>query len=131
MSDDMIFDLTKPGDYRGIFFGEVDLKEIEKDCPCPPAPNFHAGMMAIIFIDENKDWQLVARIKFSTGAKQKYTRNFGKDGNETIILQELYKMPMINKIWTKNTGGDAMGILKIIQDMHMIESYQVMPNEKA
>lgn len=119
----VIFDLTKENcDYRGIIFADVDFAAMPDGCGPPLPASFQAGVMAIIFIDENGDWQLVSRIKFPSGNKQVIKKNFGKDSSETVILQTLYNTPMKNKIWARNHGGKPDGIVKILEDLDMIES---------
>jgi hypothetical protein len=46
------------------------------------------------------------------------------------MLQEIYKMPLIHKRWTKNPDGKPEGILKIIEDLDMIESLMVIKDAK-
>lgn len=98
--------------------------------PTPMPKGYVAGLMAIIFTDEKGEWHLTARIKFPSGNKQVIRLEGGKDSNETKMLHQLYKMPLIHKTWTKNPDGSPEGILKIVEDLDMIESYQVFENDK-
>lgn len=125
---DFIFDLTREDhDYRGVLFAEVDFNEIDMGCPFPQPKDYCAGIMAIIFIDENKDWHLVGRIKFPSGNKQVLRLFGGKDSNETKLLQQFYKAPMKNKVWTRNIDGTPEGIIKILRDLDMVESEKLTP----
>ena len=126
-----IFDLTnKNHSYKGILFAEIDNSALQKEMgdPTPMPRDYVAGVMAIIFTDEEGVWRLTARIKFPSGNKQVIRLEDGKDSNETKMLQQLYKMPMIHKTWTKNPDGSPEGMLKIIEDLDMIESMVVIPN---
>jgi hypothetical protein len=129
----IIFDLTrKDYSYKGVLFAELDNKavQLEMGDPTPMPKGYIAGVMAIIFTNENREWHLTARIKFPSGNKQVIRLQGGKDSNETKMLHELYKMPLIHKKWTKNPDGTPEGILKIIEDLDMIESLMVIKDAK-
>ena len=139
--DDIIFDLTrKDWKYKGVFFGRIDNEVVEKKCNFSfPITSFmrnsyFVGIMAIIYMDENSKWNLVARIKFPSGKKQVIRKCFStpedsnKNINETYCLQFLYKFPIINKIWKNNPSGEGEGILKILINLDMIKSCRIMTN---
>ncbi len=127
--ENIIFDLTNPDwDYRGVLFAELDNEEINKmtgyQMPAPPK-DYCAGVMAIIWKDKEGFFHMKLRIKFPSGSKQVYASQYPKDSNETIILQDIYKVPMINKCWKRNEGGTGNGIIKIIEELDMIESMHI------
>lgn len=129
--DNIIFDLTNSSNkYKGVLFAEMDNSAVDKECnaPFPTPKGYVVGVMAVIWTDKNDKWYLTARIKFPSGNKQVIKMDFSKPEykniniNETYVLQELYKLPMINKIWTPNPSGESWGILEIMQKLDMIES---------
>lgn len=131
----IIFDISRDDwNYKGIFFGEIDNVTVDKECkpPFPTPKEYLVGVMAIIYIDENEIWHLVARMKFPTGNKHVLRRAFiekkdkDKTINETYCLQYLYKMPMSKKLWTPNPSGKGWDIVKIIQNLDMIESVKIV-----
>lgn len=133
-NEQIIFDLSrKDWKYKGVFFGEMDNAAVDKECnaPFPTPKGYVAGMMAIIYTDEKGIWHLVARIKFPSGNKQVIRKAFNekedsnKTINETYCLQFLYKMPMINKVWTPNPSGEGWDILEIIKNLDMVESMRI------
>lgn len=135
-----IFDITrKDWKYKGIFFAECDNKELSKNSGSffPVLPkDFIIGIMGIIYIDENNIWHSVMRLKFPSGTKQVIRRNYEKKSkeniniNETYILNDFYKFPMINKKWYKNPTEDIDGMLKIMEDSNMIESKKILSKEE-
>lgn len=127
--EEVIFDFTNPNwKYKGILFANFDTSEMEKEIGFPPPSTFYGGFMAIIWIDENQDWIGKGRMKFSSGNKQIYSKNFGKKSSETEILQFFYQLPLKDKIWKKNPSEDVIGIIEIIKDLDMIESYKIILN---
>lgn len=127
----IIFDLTNPNfSYKGVLFAEVDddLVNEQSKCTFPKTSTNCAGIMAIIWTDENESWHWKLRIKFPSGNKQVYESIFNLSAEEkeliteTHLLDYLYKFPMKNKRWLKNLDGTAEGILKLIEDADMIES---------
>ena len=124
---EIIFDLTrKDWTYKGVFFGEMDNAAV--DSPFPTPKGYVAGMMAIIWINEKGIWHMTARVKFPSGNKQVIRINYKEESNkgikinETLILHELYKLPMINKLWCPNESGTPDGIFAILEKTDMIES---------
>jgi hypothetical protein len=129
----VIFELTRTDySYKGVLFAELDNVALQKEMgdPTPMPKDYLIGVMAVIFTDEKGEWHLTARIKFPSGNKQVIRLQGGKDSNETKMLQELYKMPLIHKRWTKNPDGSPEGILKTIEDLDMIESRMVIKDAK-
>lgn len=129
-----IFDLSRTDwDYRGILFAEMDIDEMEKqmrNISPPIKQEWIAGLMMIIWIDENKEWNMKCRIKFPSGNKQIMHKNYGKDCSETKILQELYHIPLKNKVWTRNEVGTSDGMLDIMKNLDMIESIRVVDEKE-
>ncbi len=127
----IIFDLTdETNNYRGVLFAEMDNAEVDKqmNSPFPTPKEYVAGVMAVIWTDKNGGWHAKLRIKFPSENKQVISMDFTKPEyknvkvNETFVLQQMYKMPMVKKIWTPNPSGEAMGIVDIIRDLDMVES---------
>ena len=124
-------------DYKGIFFAEVDLGMTCEDFAMGPAPkDYVVGVMGVIWTDEKGCWHGKMRLKFPSGTKQVIESNFEKElkeginMNETYVLNHMYKLPMINKIWRKNPDGTSEGIVKIMQDLDMVEYSRIVENEK-
>jgi len=111
MSDEhIIFKLDRHDyDYKGVFFAEVDVVSSAGDFGMPPPPKgYEAGVMGIIWTDERGCWHGKMRIKFPSGNKQVISCDFEEEFkekvnmNETYVLNHMYKLPMINKVWRKN-----------------------------
>lgn len=139
MSDNhIIFRLDRDDyDYKGVLFADLDVGSSAEEMGMPPPPKgYQAGVMGIIWTDEKGQWHGKMRIKFPSGNKQVITCNFedefknGVKVNETYVLNRFYKMPMINKVWRKNEDGTPQGIVKLIQELDMIESMRVMTIEQ-
>lgn len=125
----VIFNLDDSSNiYKGVLFAEVDNGEIDKEMGgFPPTPkDYCAGVMAIIWTDQDGFWQMKMRIVFPSRNKQVISKTYSKDSNETLVLQDIYKFPIIRKIWTKNPDGTAMGIVKIIKDLDMVETMRIV-----
>lgn len=132
--ENIIFDLTRLDyKYKGVLFAEADNAEVDKQMqtPFPTPKNYLAGIMAIIWTDENEVWHTKLRFKFPSGNKQVISHSFDKEFeegikvNETYALQYLYKFPMVNKTWLPNPDGTGMGIIDLIKKVDMIESIQI------
>lgn len=55
-----------------------------------------------------------------------YKQQQGIKVNETYVLNNVYtSLPMINKIWTPNPSGEWLGIVEIIEKLHMIENFKI------
>lgn len=133
--NNIIFDLTNHNNkYKGVLFAEADNAEMDRQMGShfPTPKSYVAGIMAIIWVDEQGIWRAKMRIKFPSGSKQVVTKNYdeefksGVKVNETYILQDFYKFPMINKMWVPNPDETPDGIVKLIKDADMIESIQVV-----
>lgn len=131
----VIFDVTNPNCiYKGILFAELDFQEMDKQikCPVPILKDYVAGVMALIWIDEKGIWNAKLRIKFPSGNKQvchkTYQDEFDKkiNVNETYVLNDLYRFPLKNKKWMKNSNGTPEGILKLLKESDMIESLKII-----
>lgn len=131
--DNIIFDLSDhDNSYKGVFFAELDVASSSKDFGIPPPPKgYEAGIMGIIWTDKRGCWHGKMRIKFPSGNKQVISCNFEEEFkkkinmNETYVLNYMYKLPMINKVWTPNPSGKGMGIFEIIKKLDMIESIRI------
>jgi len=125
-----IFDLSNPKwIYKGVVSATLDHEEIMPGFP--PPKGYIAEVIAIIWVNENSEWILKARMKFPSGNKQSYERNFGKNANETKLLTELYLIPMKNKFWFPNVSGKGEDIIKILENNDMILSKKIVyPSEK-
>jgi hypothetical protein len=126
----VIFDLTNPKCiYKGVLFAEGDNSQLD-NFGIPPIPQkFAPGIMAVIWVDEEGTWHHKTRMKFpQSGNKQVFSKNYKKEQqqginvNETYVLQDIYKFPMKDKVWTPNPSGEGQGILEIIEKLDMIES---------
>jgi len=131
---EIIFDLTNPKlIYKGVLFAEGDNSFLDEDWGGPKVPQKYApGIMAIIWVDEKGTWHHKTRLKFpQSGSKQIYSKNYKKEQqqgikvNETYILNDIYKLPMINKIWNPNPSGDSWGIVEIVERLAMIEYFRM------
>ena len=126
---EVIFDLRRRDySYKGVLFAELDTNESAREIHFPFAPpkDYICGVMAIVYTDENGNWHLKARIKFPSGNKVAIPIEGGKDSNEEKMLEQLYRVPMIHKIWTANPDGTPEGIVKIIQDLDMVEYSRIV-----
>jgi hypothetical protein len=137
MSDEekVIFDLTRlDHKYKGVLFAEVDLSQVDKamNCPFRAPKDYVAGIMALIWEDENGIWKSKTRIKYPSGNKQVFSLEYAKEHaegikvNETFILHSLYKFPMINKKWYPNPKETPEGIIELMRDADMIESIKII-----
>lgn len=131
----VIFNLTREDYlYKGILFAEADNRQMDKEMnnPFVTPKDYVVGVMAIIWVDEKSIWHSKMRLKFPSGNKQVVSANYEKENeegitvNETLVLQELYRFPMINKTWLPNPDGTPEGIVKLIQDIDMIENIKVV-----
>lgn len=134
MNEDTIFDLTDPDCiWKGVFFGEMDNKAIDEQIQCPTIfktpKGYVVGIMALIWIDKDGIWHIRARVKFPSGSKQTIQKDFNPKEhdnlNETRLLQELYKIPIVNKQWYPNPCGTPEGIIELIQKADMVESMRI------
>ena len=130
--EEVVCDLTrKDWKYKGILFAEMDSSdpELVKSVGEMP-PDYVAGLMAVVYVDENGIWNAQARIKFPSGNKQvwrvEYKNREDRQVNETLILQDFYKLPLKNKGWYLNETEDQAGMFKILQDTNMIESIRIL-----
>lgn len=129
----IIFDITRRDwKYKGVLFAEVDNNDLSDEME-PPPNDWIAGIMLLIWTDENGIWNAKMRIKYPLGNKSVFSRSYDKDQkvNETSILQEFYNLPMTNKKWYKNEDGTPQGILKIIEDANMIDHFIIIPDLKS
>lgn len=133
--ENIIFDLTNINyKYKGVLFAELDNAQIDKEIgnPFPTPKDYLAGIMAIIWVDKKGIWNFKMRIKFPSGSKQVVNKIYDKEFkkgikvNETYILQDLYKFPMVNKTWLSNPEETGDGILKLIENADMIESINII-----
>ncbi len=131
----MIFDVTREDwQYKGLLFAELDNQEI---CNFSGLLNqgmpedYIVGFMGLIWVDEKGIWNGKFRLKFPSENKQICHKIYDKEAknnipvNETVVLQEFYKMPLIKKRWYKNESGKPEGILEILEKSDMIESKRV------
>jgi hypothetical protein len=114
--------------YRGVLFAEIDFAAIDKDIdsPVPQPKGFIAGFMAIIWTDKSNIWHMKGRTKFPSGSKMVHSKSYGKESNETLILQDLYKMALHRKKWCKNNSGTVNGIMNIMHENDMIEYEKIV-----
>lgn len=134
----VIFDVTREDhQYKGVLFAEVDFEKMDKetDCPFPTPKNYIAGVMAIIWVDENGIWNAKMRVKFPSGNKQVVTKFYDKEHkegisvNETYVLNDLYQLPMVRKNWLKNNDETPWGIVELIKNADMVESMTMMEKD--
>jgi hypothetical protein len=131
---EVIFDLTNPNNkYKGVMFAEVDNQELDREMqsPFPTPQKYAAGVMAIIWVDEEGIWNAKMRFKFPSGNKQVITKKYdveAKEGetiNENIVLQDLYRFPMIHKMWLKNDDETGHGIIELIEKAEMVQYIRI------
>jgi len=135
--DEVIFDLSREDyDYKGVLFAQADHSTVYKEMlGCfPPLPeDYCAAIMAIIWTDEKGIWHFKMRTKFPSGNKQVFSHTFDSEDeknlniNETYVLQYIYTIPMIKKVWKKNPDGTPKGIVKICEDLDMVEFSKIEP----
>lgn len=131
----IIFDLTNSkNNYKGVLFAEMDHLEAGRrlSCPFPPPPaDYCVGIMGIIWVDEDGIWNAKIRLKFPSGNKQVICRRYDQEHkeniniNETYVLNDIYQMPMKHKHWLRNESGTPEGIVELIQQADMIESFRI------
>lgn len=124
----IIFDLTRTDwKYKGVLFAEIDENVMFSGIGAPPVnSDWYAGIMALIYVDEQGEWIYKQRVKFPSGNKQVGTKHFGKDSNENKIIEYMCSIfPMKNQIWKKNIKEDGWGIVEIIEDFDMIEDMRI------
>lgn len=117
-----IFELNrKDYSYKGVLFAELDNNSFYKEYGLSLPKSYVAGLMGLIWTDENGIWHMKFRIKFPNGNKQSFSQEYSKDANETLVLQDIYKLPLVNKNWYPNKDGSIDGILDVIKKTDMIE----------
>ena len=126
-----IFDFTNPNwKYKGVLSAEMDKRAVEEFHNLPPQlltvdPKFIVEIIGFIWIDEHDEWTMKMRLKFPSGNKQAFGKSFGKKANETIVLQEMYKLPMVNKHWFRNPEGTFESLLKVMAANDLIASMEI------
>jgi hypothetical protein len=128
-----IFELDeREGDtYKGVFFAEFDNDFVCDMAGMPPMPKeFVAGVMALIWIDKDGEWQMRGRTKFPSGSKQVYAHSFGKDSSVEEVITFINKLPLKNQLWTPSPNGTVDSIVKIMRDLDMVESERIEKIEK-
>ena len=125
----IIFDLTRQDwNYKGILFAEMDNNVIFGDMPpyMKPLKDYVIGVMSIIWTDEKGIWRQKTRLKFPSGNKQVFEKDYGQVCNETKVLTDIYRLGLINKTWYPNKDGTCEGILRTLEESDMIESMRVV-----
>lgn len=131
MENETIFELTRNDwKYKGILFAYLDYKNFEFD---DDISDLHKHEVVVtIWADENDDWIAKGRVKFSSGNKAVFEKNYGKNRNETKILTELYQeIPLKNKKWCRNKTQDIQGMMEILEKNNVIESIIVCEKEPS
>lgn len=125
--------------YKGIFFGELDHLDINKQMgnviPEIYLEAFNTGVMGSIWVDEKGIWHSKVMVRYPSGSTTilgkdyDYAAEKGIKINETYILQHIYQIPMKNKKWYPNPSGDIEGILNIMAKNDMINSFVIQNND--
>lgn len=113
--------------YKGVLTAQIDKKAVyeevnDKEMPLKDISTYQVEVLGMIWTDEVGEWNMKMRMKFPSGNKQAFSKKYGKDSNETFILQDMYKMPMINKRWYKNPTGDLDKLIEIMLKNDLVES---------
>jgi hypothetical protein len=124
------FDDCENTTFKGVLSAEVDNTEMDKQLFTPismRAPkSYIAEVFGMIWVDKQGEWHMRMRIKFPSGNKQVIGKSYGKEANETLILHDMYKLPMVNKYWFPNPKGTFMALLEIMKKNDLIESSKVI-----
>lgn len=122
---DYIFNFSNPNwKYKGVLSAEADYNTLEKEWDIKQPPGYTVYIVAFIWVDEVGDWFFRVRLKFPSGHKQVYGCNMGKDSNETLCLEEMYRFPMQKKKWIANPSGILDRLLELMKKHDMIESIE-------
>ncbi len=136
----MIFDLTRQDcQYKGVLFAELDNQEVCNTVGMPGrvADDYCVGFMGLIWVDEKGIWNGKFRLKFPSENKQICHKIYDEEAknnitvNETLVLHDFYRLPLIRKRWYKNESGKPEGILEILKESDMIESMKVYKAEES
>lgn len=115
------FDLSENNKFKGVLSAIVDNREMFADTGIIPPKEYIIEAFGIIWVDKNDEWQMRVRLKFPSGNKQSFANNYGKDANETLVLHDIYKLPMYYKHWFPNPTGTFEALLQIMKDNDLIE----------
>ena len=115
--------------YKGVLSAEMDKSEVEQFAgfrtPQTVNRKYVIDIIGFIWTDETGEWNMKMRLKFPSGSKQAYGNTYGKKANETLVLQDMYRLPMINKNWFSNKDGTLDSLLKLMKTNDLIDSIQV------
>lgn len=125
-----IFDLTrKDYKYKGLLFAQIDNEAVIKESGISPPPGcvWSAEIIAMIWTDENNVWNAKMMIIFPSGNMQCLRNSYPnqENVNETKILQEIYKFPMVKKEWNKN-DGTIEGMFNILAENGKLEFVKML-----
>lgn len=117
--------------YKGVLSADLDKKAAYEFMGGHPLPQtfdrkYVVEILGFIWTDEAGEWNMKMRLKFPSGNKQAYGSQYGKDVNETFVLQDMYRLPMINKNWFSNKDGTLDSLVKLMKEKDLIESIQII-----
>ena len=108
--DIVIFDITRRDwKYRGLLTAELDKSKFNKSNP-------YRKLSAMLWIDENNIWNAKIAIESKSGKKSTLETSFKENPNidEEGVLNFICKIPVKNKVWTKNPDGSIEQMYNII-----------------
>lgn len=130
------FDDCENTTFKGVLSADLDKGEVEKHfgirMPQAISRKYVVDVFGMIWVDKQGEWHMRMRLKFPSGNKQAFGSSYGKDANETLVLHDMYKLPMVNKHWFPNPKGTFMSLLEIMKQNDLIEYAKVIikqPNE--
>lgn len=132
MSDSIFnFSYDNGWSYKGVLSAEMDKKAVDDFAGGPPLMQtfdrkYVVEILGFIWTDEHGEWNMRMRLKFPSGNKQAYGSHYGKNVNETFVLQDMYRLPMINKNWFSNKEGTLDSLIKLMKQKDLIESIQII-----
>ena len=130
---DYIFKFDDSWKYKGVISGEMDKTAVEDytgfRTPQAIDKKYVVEVIGFIWTDEQDDWHMKLRLKYPSGNKQAFGNSYGKNASETIVLQDMYRLPMINKHWFKNKDGTLRSLIQLMKDNDLIESIRIQVME--
>jgi len=120
--------------YKGVLSAVMDNKALDAELGLPeemfPVPeNWFVEIIGFIWVNEEGIWNMKIRLKYPSGNKQAFGNTYGKDANETLVLQDMYRLPMVQKYWFKNKDGTLKSLIQLMKDNDLIASIQIIKTQ--
>lgn len=126
----VIFKFDHDCSYKGVLSAEMDKYAVEDFFQLPRQSltldkSWIVEILGFIWTDPQGEWHMKIRLKFPSGNKQVFGKSFGIDSTEEEVLEDIYKLPMVNKRWFQNKVGTVTSLFELLKEKDMIESITV------